>query len=114
MERPIRQNAAMQLQPLMPFDPERVLVASDVPRVAENALALGRRFIVVDGFTGAGTSTLAEALADRLAIRWIELDDFLSEDLEIQSYIERVNREFLGKTLSATFRGVIDGILAGT
>src|ERR1700739_4789478 len=105
----------MPLCGVMPIESIKdIIFASDVDGLVRNVLAFGRRYVVVDGFTGAGKSTLAVDLAARLRIPWIELDDFLPEDptfVETQSYVARLDRVALRDSLKAAPTAVIDGIL---
>lgn len=70
---------------------EGVLFTSDVDAVAKRISALGRRYVVVDGFSGAGESTFAESLAASLQLPWVELDSLLPppEAVQDESYVER-------------------------
>jgi hypothetical protein len=86
----------------------------DPQRLANHCRQLGRRLIVVDGFSGVGKTTLAKNLSRALSAPLISLDDYLPDNADsilVQSYVERLDRQRLECAIAATDVAVLEGVL---
>lgn len=106
----------MKLEAILPGSVlSDVYLVHDEHRLADLADHCGRgarRFVSIDGFAGAGKTSLAEGLARVLNVPLISLDEFLPEDLEsnmVRSYVARLDRKALRGALAASATAVIEG-----
>jgi hypothetical protein len=68
------------------------------------------RLIVLDGFDGAGKSTLAKALSEALGLNHIEVDEFLVPDSPV-SYVESIRCPDLAAAIGVR-PCILDGVFA--
>lgn len=99
------------LKPIMDArDASAMYSIKDSAKLAAYCRSVATRFATVDGFCGAGKSTLATDLAEQLNWPLISFDDFLPDDsMNVQSYVARLDWDRLARTIRGQANAVLEG-----